>query len=127
MLMAWRTSASRILDRLRHWLNFSTCDRCLTLGMPDAMTPGFDNHKHQFLQTPVHAARVVAMIHDTRMISVDGRSHVPATIGQWMGHGGGHWEADTLVIKTVNLAESDRVGRSDLPVSTPTPSITGPR
>ena len=48
------------------WLDFSTYDRCLTRGMPGAMTPGFYNHNYQILQTRDHVALVVEMIHDAR-------------------------------------------------------------
>jgi hypothetical protein len=91
------------------WLDFSTYDRCLTRGMPGAMTPGFYNHNYQILQTPTHVALVVEMIHDARVIPLDGSSHLPSTIDQWMGDARGRWEGDTLVVETTNLPESNRV------------------
>ena len=96
-------------DGFETWLDFSTYDRCLTRGLPGAMTPGFYNHNYQILQTPDHVALVVEMIHDARIIPLDGRSHVPSTIGQWMGDARGRWEGDTLVVETTNLPQSERV------------------
>ena len=89
--------------------DFSTYDRCLTRGMPGAMSPGFYNHNYQILQTPDHVAILVEMIHDARIIPVDGRPHIPSEVGQWMGDSRGRWEGDTLVVETANLPNSDRV------------------
>ena len=89
--------------------DFSTYDRCLTRGMPGAMSPGFYNHNYQILQTPDHVAIVVEMIHDARIVPLDGRAHVSPAVGQWLGDSRGRWEGDTLVVETTNLRESDRV------------------
>ncbi len=89
--------------------DFSTYDRCLTRGMPGAMSPGFYNHNYQILQTPDHVVILVEMIHDARIIPLDGRSHVSPTVGQWMGDSRGRWDGDTLVVETTNLPQSDRV------------------
>ena len=76
--------------------------------MPGAMSPGFYNHNYQILQTPDHVAILVEMIHDARIIPLDGRAHLSPTAGQWLGDSRGHWEGDTLVIETTNLPTSDR-------------------
>ena len=60
-------------------------DRCITRGLPGAMIPGFYNHNYQILQTPDHVVILVEMIHDARIIPLDGRSHVPERVGQWLG------------------------------------------
>jgi len=91
------------------WTDLSTYDRCLTRGMPGAMSPGFYNHNYQILQTPEHVAIVVEMIHDARIIPLDGRAHVPARVGQWLGDSRGRWEGDTLIVETTNLPASERV------------------
>ena len=90
------------------WEDFSTYDRCLTRGMPDAMSPGFYNHNYQILQTPDHVAILVEMIHDARIIPLDGRTHLSPAASQWLGDSRGHWEGDTLVIETTNLPSTDR-------------------
>ena len=77
--------------------------------MPGAMSPGVYNHNYQILQTPDHVAILVEMIHDVRIIPLDGRSHVSPRVGQWLGDSRGRWEGDTLVVETTNLPASDRV------------------
>ena len=93
---------------LASWEDFSTYDRCLTRGMPGAMTPGFYNHNYQILRTPDYVAILVEMIHDVRIVPLDGSVGPPAAVGQWLGRSTGRWEGDTLVIETTNLQEDDR-------------------
>jgi len=78
-------------------------DRCITRGMPGAMLPGFYNHNYHILQTPGYVAIVVEMIHDARIIPVDGRPHLNKDLRQWLGDSRGRWEGDTLVVETTNL------------------------
>ena len=61
----------------------SAFERCITRGLPGAMMPGFYNHNYQILQAPGYVAILVEMIHDARIIPLDGRPHLgpghPAT------------------------------------------------
>jgi len=90
------------------WEDFSTYDRCLTRGMPGAMSPGFYNHNYQIFQTPDHVVILVEMIHDARVIPLGGRASLSQEAEQWLGDSRGRWEGDTLVIETTNLPASDR-------------------
>ena len=94
------------------WLDFNMYDRCITRGMPSAMMSGFHsgfyNHNYQILQTPDNVAIIVEMIHDARIIPLDGRSHLSPTVRQWMGDSRGHWEGDTLVVETTNFTNKIR-------------------
>jgi hypothetical protein len=90
------------------WEDFSTYDRCLTRGMPGAMSPGFYNHNYQIFQTPDHVVILVEMIHDARIIPLGGRASLSQEAEQWLGDSRGRWEGDTLVIETTNLPASDR-------------------
>jgi hypothetical protein len=94
------------------WTDLNAYDRCLTRGLPGAMMPGFYNHNYHILQTPSYVAIRIEMIHDTRIIPLDGRPHASEPIQQWLGDSRGHWEGDTLVVETTNLTEKlqDRVG-----------------
>jgi hypothetical protein len=94
-------AASRKAHPADSWLDRSSYDRCITRGMPGAMLPGFYNHNYQILQTPQYVAIVVEMIHDARIIPLDGRPHSP--VPQWLGDSRGHWEGDTLVVETTNF------------------------
>ena len=85
------------------WYDLNLYDRCITRGMPGAMIPGFYNHNYQILQTPDHVVILVEMIHDARIIPLDGRAHLPSQIGQWLGDSRARWEGDTLVVETANL------------------------
>ena len=67
------------------------------------MLPGFYHHNYQILQTPDYVVTLVEMIHDARIIPLDGRAHLPSQIGQWRGDSRGRWEGDTLVVETTNL------------------------
>jgi hypothetical protein len=69
------------------------------------MMPGFYNHNYQILQTPGYVAILVEMIHDARIIPLDGRSHLPQSIRQWMGDSRGRWEGNTLVVETTNFTD----------------------
>ena len=92
------------------WTDLNVYDRCLTRAMPGAMMPGFYNHNYHILQTQDHVAIVVEMIHDTRIIPLDGRGPLDASIQQWLGNSRGRWEGDTLVVETTNLSDHEDWG-----------------
>jgi hypothetical protein len=69
------------------------------------MMPGFYNHNYQILQTPNHVVISVEMIHDTRIIPLDGRPHVSPRIQQWLGDSRGRWDGDTLIVETTHFRE----------------------
>ncbi|MEZ5285902.1 MAG: hypothetical protein R2712_14065 [Vicinamibacterales bacterium] len=46
------------------------------------------------------------MIHDARIVYMDGRPHLPPTIHQWLGDSIGRWEGDTLVVDTTNVRDA---------------------
>ena len=96
-------AALRDGTRFDTWQDLNLYDRCLTRGMPGAMIPGFYNHNYQILQTPDYVVVLVEMIHDARIIPLDGRAHLPPQIGQWMGDSRARSEGDTLVVETTNL------------------------
>lgn len=99
----WDTMTERRKNGAESWLDRSPYDRCLTRGMPGSMMPGFYNHNYQIFQTPGYVAILVEMIHDARIIPVDGRPHLNAEVRQWLGDSRGRWEGDTLVVETTNL------------------------
>jgi hypothetical protein len=89
----------------RSYEDFDVYDRCITRALPGAMMPGFYNHNYQILQTPTYVAILVEMIHDARIIPLDGRPHAAQPIRQWLGDSRGRWEGDTLVVETTNFRE----------------------
>jgi hypothetical protein len=77
-------------------------ERCLAgLNAGPPMTPGGYNNNVQLLQTPGYVVILSEMIHDARIIPLDGRPH--GHVLQWRGDSRGHWEGDTLVIDTINF------------------------
>ena len=67
------------------------------------MLPGPYNNTYVIAQTPDYVAIRVEMIHETRLIPLDGRPHLPTTIRQYLGDMRGRWEGDTLVVETTNI------------------------
>jgi len=81
-------------------------ERCLlwpTAGPP--MLPGPYNNNYQIVQGPGYVVILVEMIHDARIIPIDGRPHLPQSIRQWLGDPRGHWEGNTLVVETTNFTD----------------------
>jgi hypothetical protein len=81
-------------------------ERCLLYaseGPP--MTPWTFNSNLQIVQEPAHVLILQEMIHSARIIPLDGSSHLPANIRQWMGDSRGHWEGETLVVDTTNFTD----------------------
>jgi hypothetical protein len=83
----------------------SLWERCVTRGLPEGMLPAGYNNNVQFVQTPGYVVIVSEMIHDARIVPLDGRAPLPAPVTQWMGHSRGRWEGDTLVVETTNFSE----------------------
>src|SRR3989449_10263025 len=85
------------------WLDRNSWERCISRTLPTAMIPNAYNANYQILQTPDYVAILVEMIHDSRIIPLNGRSHISQNIRQWLGDSRGHWEGNTLVVDTTNF------------------------
>ncbi len=84
----------------------SLSERCIL--WPDEgppMLPGGYNNNMEIVQGPDSVAILNETIHDTRVIPLDGRPHLPANIRFWRGDPRGHWEGDTLVIDSTNFTD----------------------
>jgi hypothetical protein len=78
--------------------------RCIIMdriGPP--MLGGAYNNNYQIVQVPGYVMILVEMIHDVRIIPLDGRPHVPQNVRQWTGSYRGRWEGETLVVETKNF------------------------
>ena len=77
-------------------------ERCI-LGFNSGppMTPGAYNNNVELFQAPGYVAILNEMIHDTRIVPLDGRPH--GHVPLWRGDSRGHWEGDTLVVDTINF------------------------
>lgn len=79
-------------------------DQCLafaTAGPP--MLPYSYNSNYQIVRTGDAFVVYAEMIHDARVIRLDGRPHLAATVRRWMGDSVGRWEGNTLVVDTTNF------------------------
>ena len=70
---------------------------------PPIIPPGGYNQNIQLFQTPDYVVILNEMVHDVRIVPLDGRPHLPEGLDQWMGDSRGHWDGDTLVIETTNV------------------------
>jgi hypothetical protein len=78
-------------------------EQCITRGLPNVMLPQPYNNNYQIFQTRDYVVVLAEMIHDARIIPLDGRPHAPAHIRFLMGDSIAHWEGDTLVVETTNF------------------------
>ena len=81
----------------------SLYDRCITRGVPGSMMPGIYGNSYQIVQGPGYVAIRYEMIHETRLIPLDGRPHVDKSIQLYVGDARGHWDGNTLVVETTNF------------------------
>jgi len=80
-------------------------ERCFTRGLPTVMLPAPYNGYVQILQTPDVVVIFTEMIHEARIVPMDGRPRLPAELRQWLGDSRGWWEDDTLVVETTNFTD----------------------
>ena len=83
--------------------DFDTWDRCITRGLPPSMFPFNYNNGIQIIQAPGYVVIRLEMIHEARIVPVDGRAQLDPAVKQWMGESRGHWEGNTLVVETTNF------------------------
>jgi len=76
--------------------------RCITYGVPNILA-GYNSYFH-ILQTKDYVVIYQELIHDARIIPMDGRPHLPDHVRQWHGDPRGHWEGDTLVVESTNFS-----------------------
>jgi hypothetical protein len=94
--------------RADSWEDRSMYDRCITRGLPGSMMPAIYGNAYQILQTPDAVAIRYEMIHETRVIPLDGRPHLASGVRQWLGDARGRFEGNTLVVETTNFTDRTR-------------------
>ena len=106
----------RNAETMRSYFTFNSVkdrplsERCMlgfgsTSGPP--MLPVLYNNNYQIVQTPEHVMILVEMVHDVRIVRING-THAPPTVRQWLGDSIGRWEGDTLVVDTTNFTDQTR-------------------
>jgi len=95
----------------------SLWDRCITRGIPGGMFPAGYNNAYRIVQIPGYVIIFYEMIHNARIIPLDGKPHISSGVKLWDGDPRGHWEGNTLVVDTTNynnkgwIATSAATGR----------------
>jgi hypothetical protein len=99
----WRGSADSYEDLNIYY-------RCITRGLLGSVIPVVYNNGNQIVQAPGYVVFRNEMIHESRVIPLDGRPHVNSNIRMYLGDSRGHWEGNTLVVETTNFTDKDAIG-----------------
>lgn len=91
--------------------DFSYYDRCISRGVTGSIGPSLYGDAMRIVQSPTEVAITYEMLHDTRIIPLDGSPPADEGVRQYMGSSVGRWEGDTLVVETTNLTDELAVGR----------------
>jgi hypothetical protein len=102
-------------ERLSSW------ERCITRGLP--MLPTGYNNSFQILQAPGYVVIAQEMVHEARIIPLDGRPHLSGRIRGYMGDSRGHWEGNTLIVDTTNFSDKNNFRTRDYPLDLFTPNL----
>ena len=94
------------------YLDRNSWERCISRTLPVAMIPNLYNNFYQIIQTPAYVVIQMEMIHEARIIPIDGRPHGSDRVRQWLGDSRGRWEGNTLVVETINF--NDKLDGGDL-------------
>jgi len=90
--------------------DFSMYDRCISRGMNGGTGATIYGNGIIIAQSPNSVAITYEMIHETRVVPLDDRPHLPINVKQYAGNGRGYWDGDTLVIETIGFNPRVRVG-----------------
>jgi hypothetical protein len=84
--------------------NLPLATRCIVMDrMGPPMLYGNYNNNYQIVQAPGYVMILAEMLHDYRVVPLDGRPQLPSEVRSWIGSGRGHWEGNTLVVETTNF------------------------
>jgi hypothetical protein len=107
---AARTAARAGRGPADSYVDRSLYDRCITRGLMGSLLPTIYNNGNEIVQGPGFVVIRNEMIHEARVVPLDGRPHLPANVTSYMGDSRGHWEENTLVVVTTNLNGMTGVG-----------------
>ncbi|HEX4135377.1 MAG TPA: hypothetical protein VHY84_12260 [Bryobacteraceae bacterium] len=92
------------------WEDLNIYYRCISRGVLGSMIPVVYNNGNQIVQSPGYVVLRNEMIHESRVIPLDGRPHPASNVHLVMGDSRGHWEGNTLVVETTNFTDKDAIG-----------------
>jgi hypothetical protein len=106
-----RARAQRLQGReADSYTDRSLYDRCITRGPLGSLLPTIYNNGNEIVQGPGFVVIRNEMIHEARVVPLDGRPHVSPAIKSYMGDSRGWWEGHTLVVETTNLNGMTGIG-----------------
>jgi len=81
-------------------------ERCISRSVPGSMIPVMYGNNYQIIQSPGFIVITYEIVHETRVIPLDGRAHVGSGVRAHMGDPRGHWDGNTLVVETTNFTSA---------------------
>ena len=88
------------------WEDRNLAERCLVgFNSGPPMAPSAYNNVFQLFQTEDHVVILNEMVHDARIVPLDGRDGLDPNVRQWLGSSRGYWDGDTLVVETANFRD----------------------
>jgi hypothetical protein len=85
------------------WKDYSFYIRCISRGLMGSTLPVIYGNGSQIVQGPGYVAILYEMVHEARIIPLDGSPHPGAEVKSYMGDARGRWEGNTLVVETTNF------------------------
>ena len=109
-LRGGRGPGSHFPDIVNSWEDFDIYSRCISRGMLSSMLPTLYNFGNEIIQAPGYVVIRNEMIHESRIIPLNGGPHVGKNIRTFMGDARGHWEGNTLVVENTNFNGKIAIG-----------------
>lgn len=116
-----RMAARRSHGPADSWEDRSLQERCMVYHAVPPLPTGYNNN-YQIVQIPGYVTILSEMIHEIRVIPLDGRPHLPSNVRQWLGDSRGRWEGNTLVVETTNFVDQPNLFR--FPANSNTVKVT---
>jgi hypothetical protein len=92
------------------WEHFTLYDRCITRGLIGSTLPVIYGNSLDIVQSPDVVVIRNEMIHENRVIPLDGRPRPDASVRSYMGVPRGRWEGNVLVVQTTNFTDRTQIG-----------------
>jgi hypothetical protein len=101
-----RQAAANAARQTGNWDSYSFYIRCITRGLAGSILPVIYGNGTEIVQGPGYVAILHEMVHEARVIPLDGSPHTGKGVLTYLGDSRGRWEGNTLVIETTNFLPS---------------------
>jgi hypothetical protein len=81
-------------------------ERCISRSIPGSMIPVMYGNNYQIIQVPGYIVITYEIVHEARVIPLDGRPHLNPALRAHMGDPRGRWEGNSLVVETTNFTSA---------------------